>query len=98
VTAYRLVQEALTNVLKHSASTTATVSIDSTEEGLVVVVTDAGPPRSNGTAHDPLSTGHGLVGMQERVALFGGRLDAASDGIGWRVRAELPMARTPAPR
>jgi signal transduction histidine kinase len=98
VTAYRLVQEALTNVLKHSASPTATVSIGCDEQGLVVEVTDEGPHRAHSTAHDPLSTGHGLVGMRERVALFGGRLEAAPAGSGWRVRAELPMTRVPAPR
>jgi signal transduction histidine kinase len=89
VTAYRVLQESLTNALKHSAGEWVQVCVRVSGEVVVLEVTDHGPPRRPGTA---LSTGHGLVGMRERVALFGGRLEAGPDAGGWRVRAELPLA------
>jgi signal transduction histidine kinase len=66
------------------------VRVRSTEDAVVLEVADGGPARS-GTA-ERLSTGHGLVGMRERVALFGGSLEAGPHGGGWRVRAELPFS------
>ena len=87
-TAYRLLQEALTNVLKHSAAEWVRVAVRADAESVVLEVTDGGPAR--GGAELP-SGGQGLVGMRERVALFGGRLDAGPDGAGWRVRGELPL-------
>jgi signal transduction histidine kinase len=88
VTAYRLVQEALTNVLKHSAAEWVRVEVRAEAESVVLEVVDGGPAR----AADPgWSSGQGLVGMRERVALFGGRLDAGPVSAGWRVRAELPL-------
>jgi signal transduction histidine kinase len=91
VSAYRLLQEALTNVLKHSAARAATVRVEGTPEGIQLEVTDRGPERPAGTVE---GAGHGLIGMRERVALFGGRLEAGPAGRGWRVRAELPLTRT----
>jgi signal transduction histidine kinase len=90
VTAYRLVQEALTNVLKHSAAEWVRVQVRADGGVVVLEVTDGGPPREKGLG-DRLSGGQGLVGMRERVALFGGRLEAGPHGAGWRVRAELPF-------
>jgi signal transduction histidine kinase len=90
VSAYRLLQEALTNVLKHSAATSAEVRVEATGETVVLEVTDRGPERPAGTVG---GAGHGLIGMRERVALFGGRLETGAAGHGWRVRAELPLAR-----
>ena len=90
VSAYRLLQEALTNVLKHSAATAAEVRVEATAEAVVLEVTDRGPERPVGTVG---GAGHGLIGMRERVALFGGRLETGPVGRGWRVRAELPLAR-----
>jgi signal transduction histidine kinase len=87
VTSYRLVQEALTNVLKHSAAEWVRVEVRAEAEVVVLEVVDGGPPREG----DPAGGGQGLVGMRERVALFGGRLDAGPCGDGWRVRAELPF-------
>ena len=85
--AYRVVQEALTNILKHSKSEQAWVRVDYGTERLVVEVVDEGPAdptRSNGS-------GHGLTGMRERVSLFGGTLDAGPQpGGGFRVHAEIP--------
>jgi signal transduction histidine kinase len=90
VTAYRLVQEALTNVLKHSAAEWVRVEVRADGGSVVLEVTDGGPAREE-MARDRPSGGQGLVGMRERVAIFGGRFDAGPHGAGWRVRAELPL-------
>jgi signal transduction histidine kinase len=86
-TGYRLVQEALTNVMKHAGPATATVQVGCGTDRLRIEVRDDGRgvnARSDGT-------GHGLVGMRERVAVFGGTLDAGPvAGGGFRVAAELP--------
>jgi signal transduction histidine kinase len=89
VTAYRLVQEALTNVLKHSAAEWVRVAVTVSAECVVLEVVDGGPARPGGLE----GAGQGLVGMRERVALFGGRLEAGPAGAGWRVHAELPLVR-----
>jgi signal transduction histidine kinase len=90
---YRIVQEALTNVVRHAHARHATVTLRYGTAALEVCITDdgAGPPAiapTNGTA-----PGHGLVGMRERVALFGGRLTAGPNpnGPGYRVEATLPL-------
>jgi signal transduction histidine kinase len=88
VTAYRLVQEALTNVLKHSAAEWVRVEVRAEADSVVLEVVDGGPARG---ADPGWSSGQGLVGMRERVALFGGRLEAGPVGDGWRVHAELPL-------
>lgn len=90
VTAYRVVQEALTNVLKHSAAEWVRVLVRAGTEVVVLEVADGGPARGDGD-HPDRPGGQGLVGMRERVALFGGRLEAGPAGQGWRVRAELPL-------
>lgn len=91
-TAYRVVQEALTNVLRHSAAERASVSLRARSGELCIEVRDAGPPRQPTTA----SAGHGLRGMQERLHLLGGQVECgpSSDG-GFRVVATLPT-RIPA--
>ncbi|HZM80728.1 MAG TPA: histidine kinase [Candidatus Limnocylindrales bacterium] len=93
--AYRTVQEALTNTAKHAGpQANAQVRLVWTDDLLVEVV-DAGPVQL--TAQPPasskeLSTGHGLLGLRERVSIAGGRLDAArGDGGGFRVAAVLPV-------
>lgn len=87
VSAYRIVQESLTNVLKHAGPARATVRLDYRGEALTVEVTDEG----SGARPPASEEGHGLVGMRERVALLGGTLHAGprTDG-GFRVRATLP--------
>jgi signal transduction histidine kinase len=90
LSAYRIAQEALTNVVRHAGPTAAVLTIDYRPEELTVEVIDAGP----GVAGPPLrerrtDSGHGLIGMAERVALFGGQLDAAPSGPGFRLRALL---------
>ncbi|HEX5496439.1 MAG TPA: sensor histidine kinase [Mycobacteriales bacterium] len=88
LSAFRIVQEALTNVLKHSRPTRVTVTLSYRESELDLQVADDGtvPPGR------PARTGHGLVGMRERVALLGGELDAGpAPGGGFRVAARLPL-------
>ncbi|MFD6590913.1 sensor histidine kinase [Streptomyces anulatus] len=88
-TAYRIVQEALTNVARHAGRARTAVRIGYTERILTVAVLDEGPC-APGSAITP---GTGLTGMRERVAALGGTLVAAPrpDG-GFAVRAELPLA------
>lgn len=92
VAAYRVVQEALTNVLKHAGpSTTVNVRITHRPDGTEIQVDDDG----RGTTFTELdrATGQGIVGMRERVELFGGTLSAVPrPGGGFRVRAHLPPA------
>jgi signal transduction histidine kinase len=89
LSAYRVVQEALTNVLKHAGPTAVLVRLDYTDS-LRIEVVDAGPRERRPQAP---SSGHGLQGMQERVALFGGRLRAARQDAGFAVTVELPLPR-----
>ncbi|WNV91939.1 sensor histidine kinase [Umezawaea sp. Da 62-37] len=88
---YRIVQEALTNTLKHAGSgASAVVKVLRTGEKVVIEVTDDG----YGTPHDlvAVSGGNGLIGMRERAGVLGGTLDAGPNpGGGWRVRAVLPL-------
>jgi signal transduction histidine kinase len=88
-TAYRLVQEALTNARKHAAGAGARVELDYRPRGLKVSVTNA---RSVGSRLPDLpSGGHGLAGLRERVALAGGMLEAGPTAEGgFRVAAQLP--------
>ncbi len=88
LTVYRLVQEALTNTLKHAGSTTAEVRLDFGQYFLTVEVNDHGRgPRLGGS---PI--GHGLLGMRERVTLYGGTLQiGARSGGGFRVYARIPV-------
>jgi signal transduction histidine kinase len=87
--AYRIVQEALSNVVKHARPASAIVDVAVAEGTLELDVSDDGrrlPPDDG--------RGHGLVGMRERAAQFGGSVDAGpAPGGGWRVHARLPLAR-----
>lgn len=88
ISAYRIVQEALTNVVRHAAARQATVDLryEARAIGLEVVDDGVGP----GVAGPTL--GHGLIGMRERAALFGGELEyGALNGHGFRVAARLPI-------
>ena len=95
LSAYRVVQEALTNTVKHSGSPTAHVTIRYGTSSLEVVVTDDGgtsPMRElaggNGASH---GGGHGLIGMRERVAMLGGEFEAGATETGFSVRARFPL-------
>jgi len=86
---HRIVQEALTNTLKHAGpAPAATVRVTYRADGIEVEVEDTGSaPVAAGTG------GHGLVGMRERVDLYGGEFEAGPlAGGGWRVRARIPLA------
>ncbi|MFE6763771.1 sensor histidine kinase [Streptomyces sp. NPDC057689] len=85
---YRIVQEALTNTVKHAAATGAAVLLAYGEDGLTVSVTDDG--RGAGT---DTGTGHGLIGIRERAAAHGGssRTGPGPDGRGFRVDVTLPL-------
>jgi signal transduction histidine kinase len=88
-TAYRIVQESLTNIARHAAAATAQIRIDYRPDALLIRVDDDGkaPPRTS-------KPGVGLLGMRERVTALGGSLQAAprSEG-GFTVQAELPVAQ-----
>jgi signal transduction histidine kinase len=87
LSAYRIVQEALTNVVRHAAGGCATVTLRYGLAALELVVEDDGPM----ALAAPAAQGHGLIGMRERAALFGGTLHAAArDAGGFRVEAVLP--------
>ncbi len=88
---YRIVQEALTNALKHAGDAKATVRLFYGAESLELEVSDDGRGAA-GVAATAVGGGHGLVGMRERVALYGGRFEAARRaGGGFTVRALLPI-------
>jgi signal transduction histidine kinase len=103
LTAFRIVQEALTNCLKHAGPARASVSVDFGDRLLSLVVTDDGrgvvPAPASGHAtlggrSGGQSGGHGLIGMRERVAVFGGSLWAGPRrGGGYDVIAQLPLGR-----
>jgi signal transduction histidine kinase len=89
LSAYRIVQEALTNALKHAGGAHAIVYVRYGAESLELEIVDDGA----GLSPEPVASGgHGLVGMRERVALYGGRLDAGRRASGgFAVRVLLPI-------
>ena len=92
LSSYRIVQEALTNVVKHAEDAAAEVVIRYRERALELHVVDDG--RSRATSIN--GSGHGLIGMRERVALYGGTLETGPrDGGGYAVHALLPFEETP---
>ncbi|MGW3245389.1 sensor histidine kinase [Streptomyces sp. NPDC001070] len=107
VTAYRIIQEALTNALRHGDGGKAEVTVRYAERALRVEVLNSGPSVLNGAgagAAQPAAarnaarrregTGRGLLGLRERVAVYGGDLDARRRlGGGYRVRARIPLDR-----
>jgi signal transduction histidine kinase len=93
VSAYRIVQEALTNVVRHAGPGTAQCWIRYHPGEVEIEVVDSGgadPKPAPGPGPDGNGSGHGLVGMQERVNLYGGTLSAGPHGSGFRVLALLP--------
>ncbi|NUT39066.1 MAG: sensor histidine kinase, partial [Thermoactinospora sp.] len=92
VAAYRIVQEALTNVVKHSGATRAEVRLEWENENLMLSVTDNG----TGAGSAPPSGGHGLIGIRERAAACGGSATAGPRGDGhpgFEVLVRLPLNR-----
>jgi signal transduction histidine kinase len=93
--AYRVVQEALTNAAKHAAGAQARVRIEYTPHDLVVEVDNGAGRRSAGAAE---GNGRGLMGLRERLAACGGRLQAGpGDDGGFQVRAVIPLAEVAEP-
>ena len=86
---YRIVQEALTNVLRHAGPARAAVTIGCTDEAVTIEVTDDG---TRAASQQPPAGGHGLAGMRARAAIFGGVFQAGSrPGGGFAVRVRLPL-------
>lgn len=94
LSAYRIVQEALTNALKHARGSRASVHVRYEAAAVAITVTDEG-----GAGQRDLglggSGGHGLVGMRERATVFGGTFDAGPTPTGFRVSARLPVTTSP---
>ena len=89
--AYRIVQEALTNVIKHAGRVRATVAVRYSDDAVTVEVDDEGPA-GHDSPRPPAATGHGLVGMRERVAMYHGDLEVGPGPIGgFHVAARLPF-------
>jgi signal transduction histidine kinase len=87
---FRIVQEALTNTLKHAPGASARVLLRYEGSALEVEIADDGPGPANGGG------GHGLVGMRERAQLFGGTLESGRrPGGGFLVRARIPLGDEP---
>jgi signal transduction histidine kinase len=86
---YRIVQESLTNVIKHAPGTRAGLRLRVARDLVEVVVRNPAPALTSG----PLATdgGHGLIGMRERATTYGGRCAAGPDGDAFEVRVELPL-------
>ena len=97
--AYRVIQEALTNVIKHANQARSVVRIEYGPSELLIDVADDGRPSSGapgatgpGRSQPPGAGGRGLIGLRERIAIYGGDLDAGPrPGGGWRVRARIPI-------
>jgi signal transduction histidine kinase len=89
VSVYRIVQEALTNILKHAGGACADVTIGCADEAVTIEITDDGTREPGDRVP---AGGHGLAGMRERAAIFGGELHAGPrPGGGFAVRARLPL-------
>ncbi|MEU0161036.1 sensor histidine kinase [Streptomyces sp. NPDC006261] len=97
LSAYRIVQEALANVVRHAPGARTRVLV-APENGHLLVLVVNGPAAAPGSPLETSGTGHGLVGMRERVRLTGGTLDTGPlpDG-GFRVAARMPLPPTTAP-
>jgi signal transduction histidine kinase len=92
LSAYRIVQEALTNVGKHAPGAVTDVTLSWTQEALAVAVRDYGSGSPNGNGNSSNNGGHGLVGMRERVRMLGGDLmTGPAPGGGFAVEAVLPL-------
>jgi signal transduction histidine kinase len=93
---YRVVQEALTNVVKHAPGARATVEVAVSADGVHVEIVDDGGPAARSPDGRPVVPGHGLVGMRERVGAFGGRLTVGPrPGGGFSVLAAIPAEGSP---
>jgi signal transduction histidine kinase len=93
LSAYRIVQEALTNVVKHAGPAHAQVVVGYRDQDVTVEIIDDGRGAPVSASDGQVGTGHGLIGMRERVAAFSGELEVGPRaGGGFRVAARLPLA------
>jgi signal transduction histidine kinase len=93
LSAYRIVQEALTNVVKHAGPAHAQVLVGYRDQDVTVEILDDGRGPGTAASDGRVGTGHGLIGMRERVQVFGGDLQTGPrPGGGFRVAARLPIA------
>lgn len=93
LSAYRIIQEALTNTLRHAGAVRAQVVVRYRGSSVELEIADDG----TGPSADGSGGGQGLIGMRERVTMFGGELEAgSSEAGGFRVRALLPVEASPA--
>ena len=91
--AYRIVQEAVTNVIRHAGPARVAVTLDLGADELRVAVADDGGDLTAAQHGPPVEPGRGLAGMRERCELLGGSFEAGPDGDGFRVSARLPLER-----
>ena len=97
LTGYRVVQEAMTNALKHAGQVPVDVRLRYEPDWLDIEVTDQGPTDSMQPVNGHDSGSHGLVGMRERVSLYGGTIDTGpTTGGGFSVHARIPLEGEPA--
>jgi signal transduction histidine kinase len=89
LSAYRIIQEALTNVVKHAVGARTEVKLSYASDALELTVVDRGDMARLAATKEP-ANGHGLIGMRERAALFGGTLTTHALPDGFRVTATLP--------
>jgi signal transduction histidine kinase len=89
--AFRVIQEAITNVVKHAGTDRCRVTVSHQEDVLAVEVTDGGTAKAGQTS----GLGHGIVGMRERVGMYGGEFRAAPlPGRGFQISARFPLMET----
>jgi signal transduction histidine kinase len=92
--AYRVVQEALTNVLKHAGPARTSIHVEYRPRELRITVSDDARPADSGVAcrQLPGAGGRGLIGLRERIAIYHGELNAGPRaGGGWQVSARIPL-------
>ncbi|HZY26836.1 MAG TPA: histidine kinase [Jiangellaceae bacterium] len=89
--AYRVLQEALTNALRHAGRTSVEATVRITTDEVMVEVIDRGPAAPPPHQFTTANPGRGLVGMRERVTLYGGQVESGPAGPGFRVRARIPV-------
>jgi signal transduction histidine kinase len=95
LSAYRITQEALTNIVRHAAPATAQLTLCYLPAEITIEVTDNGrsSPEASTGGQSTNGSGHGLIGMRERVALYGGNLQAEPTPTGFHVLARIPTAQ-----
>ncbi|MDX1616494.1 MAG: ATP-binding protein, partial [Candidatus Promineifilaceae bacterium] len=95
ISLYRILQEALTNAIKHAAANSVTVSLKHEDERIELVITDDGQGFEQGSDAMPSESGLGLTGMLERAEMLGGVLHIDSQpGKGTRIIADIPYQHT----